>query len=81
MGATKNEDAASEKLEIIRLVEESRLSARRTLAELRLPHTTFYRSYNHIFASRGWAAGSVTKAKRAWNRIPNRCSAKSLAEH
>ena len=34
---------ASEKLEIIRLVEESHLSARLTLAKLGIPRTTFYR--------------------------------------
>ena len=32
---------ASEKLEIIRLVEESHLSARLTLAKLGIPRTTF----------------------------------------
>ena len=36
---------ASEKLEIIRLVEESHLSARLTLAKLGIPRTTFYRWY------------------------------------
>ena len=34
---------ASEKLEIIRLVEQSHLSARLTLAKLGIPRTTFYR--------------------------------------
>ncbi len=38
--------AASEKLEIIRLVEESHLSARQTLAKLGIPRTTFYRWYD-----------------------------------
>jgi putative transposase len=37
---------ASEKLEIIRLVEESHLSARLTLAKLGIPRTTFYRWYD-----------------------------------
>ena len=36
----------SEKLEIIRLVEESHLSARLTLAELGTPRITFYRWYD-----------------------------------
>ena len=35
---------ASEKLEIIRLVERSHLSARRTLANLGIAKTTFYRA-------------------------------------
>jgi transposase-like protein len=37
---------ASEKLEIIRLVEGSHLSARLTLAKLGIPRTTFYRWYD-----------------------------------
>ena len=36
---------ASEKLEIIRLVERSYLSTRRTLDKLGIPRTTFYRWY------------------------------------
>ena len=34
--------SASEKLELIRLVEGSSLSVRRTLAEIGLPRSTFY---------------------------------------
>jgi len=34
---------ASEKLEIIRLVEGSHLSTRQTLAKIGIPRTTFYR--------------------------------------
>ena len=37
---------ASEKLEIIRLVEQSRLPAKRTLDRLGIPRTTFYRWYD-----------------------------------
>ncbi len=40
--------AASEKLEIIRLVEGSHLSARQTLAKLNIPRTTFYRCYDRL---------------------------------
>jgi predicted DNA-binding protein (UPF0251 family) len=40
--------AASEKLEIIRLVEGSHLSARQTLAKLGLARTTFYRPLSVI---------------------------------
>ena len=43
---------ASEKLEIIRLVEESHLSARLTLAKLGIPRTTFYRWYDRYLAAR-----------------------------
>ena len=37
---------ASEKLEIIRLVEQSHISVRLTLAKLGIPKTTFYRRYD-----------------------------------
>ena len=47
--------AASEKLEIIRLVEDNRLSARLTLAKQGSPRTTFYRWYNR-YLQRGEAA-------------------------
>ena len=36
---------ASEKLEIIRLVEQSHLPVRRTLEQLGIPRATFYRWY------------------------------------
>ena len=35
-----------EKLEIIRLVEQSHLPVRRTLAKIGIPPTTFYRWYD-----------------------------------
>ncbi len=38
--------AAAEKLEIIRLVEQSSLSVRRTLAQLGIPRSTFYCWYD-----------------------------------
>jgi len=39
---------ATEKLEIIRLVEQSSLSVRRTLGQLGIPRATFYRWYQRI---------------------------------
>jgi transposase-like protein len=44
---------ASEKLEIIRLVERSHLSIRRTLDKLGIPSTTFYRWYDRYRALGG----------------------------
>jgi len=41
---------ASEKLEIIRTVENSHLSIRRTLDKLGIPSTTFYRWYERYQA-------------------------------
>ena len=63
---------ASEKLEIIRLVEGSHLSARLTLAKLGIPRTTFYRWYDR-FLTRGEAGlhDQSPKPKHVWNRIPN----------
>lgn len=62
---------ASEKLEIIRLVEESHLSARRTLAKLGIPRTTFYRWYDR-YLQRGEAGlqDRSPKPKHVWNRVP-----------
>ena len=63
---------ASEKLEIIRLVEESHLSARQTLAKLGIPRTTFYRWYDR-YLRRGDAGleDQSPKPKHVWNRIPD----------
>lgn len=63
---------ASEKLEIIRLVEKSHLSARLTLAKLGIPRTTFYRWYDR-YRQRGEAGleDQTPKPKHVWNRIPD----------
>ena len=63
---------ASEKLEIIRLVEESHLSARQTLAKLGIPRTTFYRWYDR-YLQRGEASlqDQSPKPKHVWNRVPD----------
>ncbi|MGH1460377.1 MAG: IS3 family transposase [Paracoccaceae bacterium] len=64
--------AASEKLEIIKLVEESHLSARQTLAKLGIPRTTFYRWYDR-YLQRGEAGlrDRSPKPKHVWNRVPD----------
>ena len=63
---------ASEKLEIIDLVEGSHLSARQTLAMLGIPRTTFYRWYDR-YLMRGEAGleDQFPKPKHVWNRIPD----------
>jgi len=63
---------ASEKLEIIRLVEQSHLPAKRTLDKLGIPRTTFYRWYDRYSAG-GLAAlkDKSPKPGRVWNRIPD----------
>jgi transposase InsO family protein len=62
---------AAEKAEVIRLVDGSDLSVRRTLAELGVQRSTFYAWYRR-YAEDG-VAGLVAKkpaAQRYWNRIP-----------
>lgn len=63
---------ASEKLEVIRLVEESQLPARQTLAKLGTPQTTFYRWYDR-YLQRGEAGlqDQSPKPKQVWNRVPD----------
>ena len=63
---------AAEKLEIIRLVEQSPLPVRHTLAKLGIPAATFYRWYDR-YSSGGPEALNDRSARpdRVWNRIPD----------
>ncbi len=63
---------ASEKLEIIRIVEQSHLPAKRTLDMLGIPRTTFYRWYDR-YLSLGEAGlkDRSSRPGRVWNRIPD----------
>ena len=63
---------ASEKLEIIRLVEQSHLPVRQTLAKLGIARTTFYRWYARYeaFGLAGLEDRSSAPS-RVWNRIPD----------
>ena len=62
----------SEKLEIIRLVEQSHLPVRRTLARLGIPSSTFYRWYDRCrtFGLEGLKDRNSGPG-RVWNRIPD----------
>ena len=62
---------AAEKLEIIRLVEQSHLPVRRTLAKIGIPPTTFYRWYDR-FTEHGpeGLEDRPSSPSRVWNRIP-----------
>ena len=64
--------SASEKLEIIRFVEQSHLPVRRTLARLGIPSSTFYRWYDRCRAF-GLAGLEDRNSgpRRVWNRIPD----------
>jgi transposase-like protein len=63
---------ASEKIEIIRLVEQSHLSVRETLERIGIPRATFYRGYD-LYQSGGPEAleDRRPQPKRVWNRIPD----------
>lgn len=63
---------ASEKLEIIKLVEQSHLPAKRTLDKLGVPRTTFYRWYDKYLEGGIEALEDRSpKPSRVWNRIPD----------
>ena len=63
---------ASEKLEIITLVERSHLPARRTLKMLEIPSTTFYRWYDRLQSVGPEALEDKSpKPERDWNRTPD----------
>jgi transposase InsO family protein len=63
--------SAAEKLEIIRLVEESALPVKQTLAELDIPRTTFYRWYER-YREVGYdgLVDRQPQQRQFWNRIP-----------
>jgi len=63
---------ASEKLEIIRLVERSHLPVTRTLGMLGIPRTTFYRWYDRYQTEGPQALEDRSpKPARVWNRVPD----------
>ncbi len=73
---------ASEKLEIIKIVEQSHLPVKRTLDKLGIPRTTFYGWYDRYQTGGPEALEDrVSKPSRVWNRIPDdiRCRIVKLA--
>jgi putative transposase len=63
--------SASEKLEIIRIVEGSSLPVQQTLAELDIPRSTFYRWYDRYLET-GYEGllDRQPQQRQFWNRIP-----------
>ena len=60
-----------EKMEVIRLVEESQLSVRRTVKELGINRSTFYAWYRrHTEDGYDGLADKKPQPKKFWNRIP-----------
>jgi transposase InsO family protein len=67
---------ASEKLEIIRLVEQSSLPVRRTLAQLSIPKSTFYGWYRrYVEGGLGALQDEPPQPTRVWNKLPEQTSA------
>ena len=64
---------ASEKLEIIRLVEQSHLPVKHTLAKIGVSRPTFYRWYDlyRRFGDAGLEDHRAGPKRPAWNRIPD----------
>ena len=62
---------ASEKLEIIRMVEQAHLLAKQTLDRLGIPRRTFYRWYDRYLEGGPEALEDRPSGpSRVWNRIP-----------
>ncbi len=64
---------AKEKMELIRLVEQSEWSVRRTLKEIGIHKSTFYNWYKkyHVEGITGLEEKKSTR-KHYWNKIPDR---------
>jgi len=57
--------------EIIRLVEESHLPAKKTLEKLGIPRSTFYRWLDRLHSGNPEAlADRPSRSDRIWNRVP-----------
>ena len=71
---------ASEKAEIIKIVEQSHLSARKTLEQIGIPRATFYRWYEQ-YQSGGPEAleDRPSHPSRIWNRIPDEIRTQIIA--
>jgi putative transposase len=65
-------DPASEKLEIIRIVEQAHLPVKQTLDKLSIPRTTFYRWYDRYQMGGPEALeDQLPHPSRTWNCIPD----------
>ena len=62
----------AEKMEVIRLVEESRLPVKRTLVELDISRSTFYGWYKR-YCEEGYdgLADKKSSPNKFWNRVPD----------
>ena len=63
--------SASEKVEVIRIVEDSELSIRQTLSELDISRSSFYRWYQDYQAGGPDALENRSRSpRRFWNKLP-----------
>jgi transposase-like protein len=64
---------ASEKLEIIRIVEQSHLPIKHTLVKIGVSRPTFYRWYDlyRRFSEAGLEDRRAGPKRPAWNRVPD----------
>lgn len=63
--------SAAEKLEVIRLVEESELPVKRTLAELGVSRSSFYRWYRQYLDDGPEGLEPASRSpRRFWNKLP-----------
>ena len=70
----------SEKLAIIRLVEDSELSVRRTLAEISVSRSSFYRWYRSFERDGYEGLGNCSRASsQHWNKIPDSMLCSNIA--
>src|SRR5205823_9810068 len=72
LGRAAHEKLRPRGLEIIRLVEQSPLPVRHTLAKLGIPRPTFYRWYDRHSSGGPEALNDRSpRPDRVWNRIPD----------
>ena len=73
--------SASEKVEVIRMVEDSELSIRRTLAELGISRSSFYRWYQRYQEGGPDALQNVSRSpRRFWNKLPESVKEQCLGD-
>ena len=71
--------AAAEKLEIIKIVEQSKLPVRRALAQIGVSRLTFYRWYELYISGGPEALGDrSSRPDRVWNRISDNIRARII---
>ena len=71
---------ASEKLEIIQLVEQSNLPVRRTLRQLAIPKSTFYGWYQrYVEGGLDALKDQAPQPSRVWNKVPEETAAAIVA--